>query len=30
MGIKKYPDMYERGVAFYSVVHGELGSFIND
>ena len=29
MGIKKYPDTYERGVAF-SVVHGGLGSFIKD
>ena len=29
MGIKKYPDTYERGVAF-RVVYGGLGSFIND
>ena len=29
MGIKKYLDTYERGVAF-SVVHGGLGSFMND
>ena len=28
-GIKKYPDTYERGVAF-SVVYGGLGSFMND
>ena len=29
MGIKKYLDTYERGVAF-SVVQGGLGSFMND
>ena len=29
MGIKKYLDTYERGVTF-SVVHGGLGSFMND
>lgn len=29
MGIKKYLDTYERGVAL-SVVQGGLGSFMND
>ena len=29
MGIKRYLDTYERGVAF-SVVQGGLGSFMND